>query len=482
LAYSQVYNRVMKALLLATGYHSELEPLISYRPSPLLNMVDKPIIFHIIEALVKQEIRQIHLILHHCPEQIEHCVGNGDRWGISIEYHLTKDSAHPFKSIKPVAANWNDSPLLIGSADHLPQLPLLQDLKKKTPAFFFENATWTGWGIVPALSLSEIPGDLDSDTLPHYFPNHIAIPAKAFLSCRNFPELIAGNQMLISSEMPEALFPTTAKNVESGIWISRAVVIEPGAALIPPLFIGENCHIKSGSVIGPQTIIENHSIIDSGSHVEKSLVCQNTYVGEGLEIKQCIVDRNSLINMELKTQLTIHEQFILSGTAPPPFHVFVTAFFERSLALVFIIILLPIYLLMLATCSKKYTQVLQLPASHDQSKWQSVTLTTFHPKNTFFRFFHRLPLLIDVINGKLHFVGVAPRTIKNVEGLPHDWKSLYLKSKIGLVTLARIDYGDNATVDEQYASEVFYSVHMGGWFDFKQILRWMKMKIKKIAV
>ena len=117
----------MRALLVATGYRKVMEPLVSYRPTVLLNIADKPIIFHIIEALIKRKITDFDLILSHFPEQVEECLGDGKRWGINIRYHLAKDPNTPFASIIPAVRTWKEEPVLFGVADSLPHLPLILD-------------------------------------------------------------------------------------------------------------------------------------------------------------------------------------------------------------------------------------------------------------------------------------------------------------------------------------------------------------------
>jgi len=93
-------RKKMKAVILATGHCPGMDPLISYRPTPLLNVADKPIIFYIIEFLVQKGIRNIDLVISHLPEQIEEKLDDGKRWGAEICYHLAKDPNYPF-SVPP---------------------------------------------------------------------------------------------------------------------------------------------------------------------------------------------------------------------------------------------------------------------------------------------------------------------------------------------------------------------------------------------
>ena len=89
-------------------------------------------------------------------------------------------------------------------------------------------------------------------------------------------------------------------------------------------------------------------------------------------------------------------------------------------------------------------------------------------------FFRHYPLLKEIVKGKVHFIGSTPRSIKEIEAMPSDWRALYLTSRLGLITLADLDKGD--TEDERYASDAYYAVHRNFLFDVKCFFRWLKQK------
>lgn len=467
-----IFDRIyfMKVIIFATGFRKELEPLVSYRPSPLLQVTDKPLIFHVIEAVIKEGVKEIDCILHHYPEQIEQRLGNGERWGIKIRYHLIKEHDHPFLMVKTITKQWDTSPFLIAQGD---LLPLDINIQQDGVTLFQHQGKWTGWGIICKNELDQTTAETKIEDLPQLIGDFHTKEVKAILSGQTLTDLVEANRLEISKERPDLLFPTTSHQIEPGIWISRGVVIEPGAMILPPVFIGDHSHIRSGATVGPQAIVERHSLIDNKSRIENSLICRNSYVGENLEIQQCIVDRNSLINLEHGTSLNIQEQFILSDTSPPSFTKYFFNWLERGLALAFFILLSPIYLFLLITSDQKKQEVLSLPTSDASYEWKTFTLASFIHKH----FFQRLPYLIEIMKGNLHFMGVSPRTADEVEKMAKDWKLLYLQSKNGLITLSQVDHGKNATADEQYASEAYYAVHMGFFFDCKLFFRWLLKKL-----
>ena len=306
---------------------------------------------------------------------------------------------------------------------------------------------------------------------------------KPFFSARSSHELKESNKKFINQEEESFLFPTTTKKVEPGVWISRAVTIEPGVKVIPPILIGENTHIKSGARIGPDAIIENHCIIDNNSVIENSLICQNSYVGETLEINNCIVDRNSLINLSLGTHLTIQEEFLISESTPPAIHHFTKKIVERTLGGLLLVALSPIYLLMRTLYPIEKKKKLILPSQDDPEQWNSFDLYFFNnspleQNGLLLTYFSWLPTLINIMKGELSFIGSPTRSIEETIQLPSEWQKLYLKTKPGIITLCDIYHGKNASEDEQYASEAYYATQMNALFDIKLFFYWLLNKIR----
>ena len=208
------------------------------------------------------------------------------------------------------------------------------------------------------------------------------------------------NIKAISKDNKTFFLPSSAQNVEKGIWLSRGISLHPTAKIEPPVFIGEFCQYGPESPPGSQCNIENRCIIDTGSKVKQSLICQSSYVGESLDIHECIVDRNLLINLMHNTSIRIHEDFMLSDLARKSFFRPIFSWMARITALGLFLCLSPFYLYLKATCPLQKTKVVYLPAPEDSSQWTSFDWTTFAPPpgcrfKGLKKYFCFLPLLIS---------------------------------------------------------------------------------------
>ncbi len=76
----------MKALILSGGSGTRLRPLTYTTAKQLLPLAKKPILFHIIEKIVKVGINEIGIIVGDTHEEVKRAVGNGELWNVNITY------------------------------------------------------------------------------------------------------------------------------------------------------------------------------------------------------------------------------------------------------------------------------------------------------------------------------------------------------------------------------------------------------------
>lgn len=480
----------MRTILLATGYREELAPLISFRPSPLFRVLDRPIIEPVIEFLITHDIHQYDIFLSHLPAMIEAHLHEGHRWGAQFTYHLIKDANSTFYSLKHILEQCEDTPVFLTQADALPLFSFEELLETYRRALmptllFYPSKTWSGWGIFPASFFHKIPKETTLDNLFSYLTptQYKIVKALPFLSVYNFIDWQKSNQKLISKKSQSMhypfFYPSTANLIEPGVWVSRAATLHSTVKIRPPVFIGEYCQIKAHAQIGPNVIIENNSVVDSKSLVEDSLICQQSYVGEGLEIRSCIIDRRELINLQHNTKISIENDFILGELKPPSFRDYLLKSLGKYLAFFLIVLLSPLFLFLYLTRYVYKYPVILLPASLDPLHWKTVTLFYFaktvqndppiKPKG----YLAALPLLFNILRGELHFTGVPPRTRAEVESLSSDWRRFYLNSKMGLITLAMVEQTTNPSQENLYTAEAYYVANTGLWYDIKLCIRWL---------
>jgi NDP-sugar pyrophosphorylase family protein len=78
-------------VLMAGGLGTRLHPLTKECPKPLLKVGEKPILEIILESFAEQGFKQIFLSVNYKAEMIQDYFGEGDRWGVQINYIHEKE-------------------------------------------------------------------------------------------------------------------------------------------------------------------------------------------------------------------------------------------------------------------------------------------------------------------------------------------------------------------------------------------------------
>lgn len=505
----------MKAIIIATGLGAGVAALRERYPAPMLPLVDRPFIQHIIETLVDKGVTEFDIILSHLPEKIEHLLGSGARWGSKIRFHLTREADRPYQSIRALCRNSSNDPVLLAHADRLPQLPEgfeIRSPQEKANLLYClpvspqeqRERTWTGWAWLGEgfRSMRDEPAldDLDEAGLFRALAseNHAfqLVDVPRMLSVQTYEDLLAAQSSVLLKEFQGLML--TGHEADRGIWISRNVSLHPAAKLTPPIYLGDNCRIGADVTLGPNAVIANNSLIDSGCIVANSIIFPGSYVGESLELQEVLVDKNLLVNVRLGAAVPITDDFILGSLSENHFRAGIGRIISRGSAILLLGILWPVMAITALWLKLIRSgpvlikrELIKLPAPAVESQWKTYHLWSFHqhPSESQMEnsplgqlFLHFLPGLVNVARGEIRFVGVRPRTRAELKRLPHDWQSLVLHSKAGLITEAETLYGSHPDDDELYSAEAFYSATAGIRHDFRIIASYLKRLSRPAAV
>lgn len=115
----------MKAVILAAGKGTRLQPLTFHTPKPLLKAGDRHLIDYLLERLVTAGVTEVLINVHHLAEQIQRHIGDGARFGFSrviwFEEEALLDTGGALRSMLPALG---DEPCLVVSADIWTDYPI----------------------------------------------------------------------------------------------------------------------------------------------------------------------------------------------------------------------------------------------------------------------------------------------------------------------------------------------------------------------
>jgi len=472
----------MRAIVFAAGRAGTMPALTESRPEPMLPLMDRPFLQHVVECLVDLGVQQFDFVLSERPDQIEQHFGDGKRWGCEIRYYLARDGAAQYRTgqvLPPI-----EGKVLVAHGDRLPLVPA-GALDSATPAMVETENGWAGWALVDGAAVAQLASARDEGEaeamLREAAPGRVQ--AGVTLDIRDYRGYLAAHDAILHQQFPLLLL--TGRQASEQIWISRNVSIHPTAKLTAPLFVGENCRIAEGVQLGPGAVVGANSALDQQSSVREAVVLPGSYVGESLDLERSIVDQGRLVNVELGAELAIGDEFLLGSMAGKKPRARWARMAGRLFAIGVLLVLWPVVLLTalilamgLRAAPFQPERFVVLPAAEDPDRWRTSSVRaaararSLHSAAAHFilRF---LPGLPAVALGRLALVGVEPRAPETVQALPADWRSLYLQSKAGLRTEAFVQYGSQASANERYACEAFYAVSAGFRLDLSILTRYM---------
>ena len=76
----------MQAIIMAGGFGTRIQPLTCTIPKPMVPLVNRPIMLHIVELLKKHQITDLVMLLYHQPSIIKNFFRDGSDFGVKITY------------------------------------------------------------------------------------------------------------------------------------------------------------------------------------------------------------------------------------------------------------------------------------------------------------------------------------------------------------------------------------------------------------
>ncbi|MBI3005864.1 MAG: nucleotidyltransferase family protein, partial [Ignavibacteriales bacterium] len=113
----------MKAVIMAGGFGTRLRPLTCNIPKPMVPMVNKPMLEHIIELLKLHGITNIVITLFYQPDVITAFFGDGNKFGVHLQYRRAEADFGTAGSVR-TALDFIDERIIIISGDVLTDFDL----------------------------------------------------------------------------------------------------------------------------------------------------------------------------------------------------------------------------------------------------------------------------------------------------------------------------------------------------------------------
>ena len=116
----------MKAVVMAGGEGSRLRPLTVTRPKPMVPIVGRPVMEHILNLLKAHGITDVVVTVQYMASAIEDYFGDGTQFGMNISLLARRSAARHRRQRQERRGSLLDEPFLVISGDALTDFNLTE--------------------------------------------------------------------------------------------------------------------------------------------------------------------------------------------------------------------------------------------------------------------------------------------------------------------------------------------------------------------
>jgi mannose-1-phosphate guanylyltransferase/phosphomannomutase len=330
---------------MAGGDGTRLRPLTSNQPKPMVPIVGKPCIEHILELLRGHGFDEVVITLAFMPQAIRSYFGDGDSLNLSIEYSVEELPLGTAGSVR-LASSLLDETFLVISGDALCDIDLgrlLEFHRERGAAVtiglksvenplefgivvtdedgrierFLEKPSWgqvfsdtinTGIYVLEPEVLRHIPKDRPYDFSKELFPLLLEMgrPLYGYVADGYWQDVGDLGQYaqanfdaldgLVQLEIP-------GLRLRGNIWLSESAEVHDLEALEGPSFIGNYCRVLPQATVGPYSVLSANVTLRERARSTRSVVDTLTHIGRNSLIEGAIVGRSC----DIRSHVRIHE-------------------------------------------------------------------------------------------------------------------------------------------------------------------------------
>jgi mannose-1-phosphate guanylyltransferase len=314
-------------VILVGGQGTRLRPLTSRVPKPVVQLVDRPFISYMLEWLRGHGIDDVIMSCGFLADSVRDVLGDGSALGLRLRFVEEPEPRGTAGAVK-LAEPMLDERFLMLNGDVLTDIDLTAQI-----------AQHESTGARATLALVEVPDPtaygmvaLESDQSVREFiekpssdaPAGSLISAGAYVLEREILEMVppdrnvsierevwphlvgnglygyASRSYWMDIGTPERYLQGTFDIIEGNVqtavvermkdgWIAQAKDAEIDGRTIPPAVLERGVKVAAGAQVGSLVVLGEGVSVAAGASVERSVVLEGAEIGEGCELRDCIV-------------------------------------------------------------------------------------------------------------------------------------------------------------------------------------------------
>jgi len=324
----------MKAVVMAGGFGTRIQPLTNNIPKPMLPIMNRPMMEHTIVSLKNLGITEFIILLYFKPDVIKDYFKDGSAWGIKITYVVPDDDYGTAGAVKKAQETIGDENFIIISGDLVTDFDFQQIFnyhKAKNSKLtitltsvenplefgvvianeegkiekFLEKPSWgevfsdtinTGIYIIEPEILNYIPKNENFDFAKDLFP----------LLMRQGIELMAGHAQgywrdvgnpesyrdvyedILAGKIKFEIGGEAIKYPDGVLICEEDNTLDESVDVIGIVVIGKNVTVKKGSKLN-NVVIGNNVTIGSSSKISNTVIWDDVEIGKNAKLDGCVI-------------------------------------------------------------------------------------------------------------------------------------------------------------------------------------------------
>jgi mannose-1-phosphate guanylyltransferase / phosphomannomutase len=325
----------VKAVILAGGEGTRLRPLTSNQPKPMMPLVNKPLMEHIVTLLARHGFDDVVVTVAYLANQIRDYFGDGSDFGIRMRYATDESPLGTAGSVRNAAAELDDTFLVI-SGDVLTDIDLSRVVNEHRESGatasialkrvenplefgivitrpdgsierFLEKPTWgqvfsdtinTGIYVLEPEVFEFIPEgevvDFAEDVFPAVLDKGLTLHGHV---AEGYWEDIGTTDAYLSAHTDvlngSVKLDISGFELRKGVWLGEGAEVDPDADVQGPAVIGDNCRIEAGAKVTEYSVLGTDVVVKSDATIERAVCHDHVYIGRNVRLRGCVVGRSS---------------------------------------------------------------------------------------------------------------------------------------------------------------------------------------------
>ena len=326
----------MRAVVMAGGEGTRLRPMTANQPKPLVPVVNKPVMEHVLRLLKRHGFDETVVTVQFLASMVRSYFGDGEELGMHLSYATEQTPLGTAGSVKNAQSALQDEAFLVISGDALTDIDLTAVvaahrekgalvtvcLARVTDPVEFGLVVTDEQGRVERLLEKPTWGQVFTDTVntgiyvmePEVFA-HVASGSRVDWSGDVLPTLLAAgapvygyvasgywedvgthqsyhavHQAVLNRQVDVEI---DGFEMSPGVWVGEGAEIHPDALLESPVYVGRYAKVEAGAQLRAYTVLGDNVVVKERAVVERSIVHDNVFVGSQTTLRGCVIGKST---------------------------------------------------------------------------------------------------------------------------------------------------------------------------------------------